>query len=126
MPNPRLRVGLYARVSGDQQAKEDTIASQIEVLLQRIADDGQECDPELRFVDDGYSGHILVRPDLERLRDQAAAGGLDRLSILDPDRLTRKYAYLVLLIEELARCGVEVVFLRNPPGREPEQALLQQ
>ena len=39
MPNPRLRVGLYARVSGDKQAQEDTIASQIEVLLQRIAED---------------------------------------------------------------------------------------
>src|SRR3954451_5308254 len=121
-----LRVGFYARVSGERQAKEDTIASQIEAVMKRVADDALECDPELRFVDDGYSGSILVRPGLERLRDQAAAGAIDRLYVLDPDRFSRKYAYQVLLIEELARCGVEVVFLRNPPGREPEQALLQQ
>ena len=77
-------------------------------------------------MDDGYSGDILVRPGLERLRDQAAAGVIDRLYVLDPDRFSRKYAYQVLILEELTRCGVEVVFLRNPPGRGPEENLLLQ
>jgi site-specific DNA recombinase len=126
MANQDLRVAIYARVSGEQQAKEDTIASQLEAVSQRIASDAQECDPELRFVDDGYSGSVLARPGLERLRDQAAAGAIDRLYMLDPDRLSRKYAYQVLLLEELDRCGVEVVFLRNPVGRGPEADLLLQ
>jgi len=126
MPNHHLRVAIYARVSGEQQAKEDTIASQLEAVTQRIASDALECDPELRFVDDGVSGSLLVRPGLERLRDQAAAGAIDRLYMLDPDRLSRKYAYQVLLLEELARCGVEVIFLRNPVGRGPEADLLLQ
>src|SRR6516162_3816625 len=126
MPNDDLRVALYARVSGEQQAKEDTIDSQLEAVTQRIASDGLECDPELRFVDDGYSGSILIRPALERLRDQAAAGAIDRLYLLDPDRLSRKYAYQVLILEELTRRGVEVVFLRNPIGRGPEENLLRQ
>jgi site-specific DNA recombinase len=77
-------------------------------------------------VDDGGSGYILTRPGLERLRDQAAAGAIDRLYVLDPDRLSRKYAYQVLILEELTRCGVEVVFLKNPIGRGPEQDLLLQ
>src|SRR3954466_5543871 len=126
MANQDPRVAIHARVSGEQQAKEDTIASQLEVVSQRIADDALECDPELRFVDDGVSGSILARPGLERLRDQAAAGAIDRLYVLDPDRFSRKYAYQVLLIEELDHCGVEVVFLRNPPGRGPEETLLLQ
>src|SRR6478609_8060256 len=126
MTNNDLRVAIYARVSGEQQAKEDTIASQLEAVTQRIACDALECDPELRFVDDGYSGSILTRPGLERLRDQAAAGAIDRLYMLDPDRLSRKYAYQVLILEELARCGVEVIFVRNPIGRGPEQDLLLQ
>ena len=46
--------------------------------------------------------------------------------MLDPDRLSRKYAYQVLILEELTRCGVEVVFLRNPVGRSPEADLLLQ
>jgi site-specific DNA recombinase len=126
MANQDLRVAIYARVSGEQQAKEDTIASQLEAVSQRIVSDALKCDPEPRFVDDGYSGSILARPGLERLRDQAAAGAIDRLYMLDPDRLSRKYAYHVLILEELTRCGVEVVFLRNPVGRSPEADLLLQ
>src|SRR5258707_13251213 len=92
MANQDLRVAIYARVSGEQQAKEDTIASQLEAVSQRIASDALECDPELRFVEDGYSGRILARPGLERPRDQAAAGSIDRLYMLDPDRLSRMHA----------------------------------
>ena len=116
MPTNHLRVAIYARVSSERQAQEDTIASQLEALERRIRDDGLDCDPELRFIDDGVSGTLLLRPGLERLRDQAAAGAIDRLYVLDPDRFSRKYAYQVLILEELARCGVEVVFLCNPLG----------
>src|SRR5215470_103334 len=126
MSHPDLRVAIYARVSGEQQAKEDTIDSQVESVTRRIANDGLVCDPEMRFIDDGVSGTVLARLGLERLRDQAAAGAIDRVYMLDPDRLSRKYAYQVLILEELARCGVEVVFLRNPVGRGPEQDLLLQ
>jgi site-specific DNA recombinase len=126
MPHHDLRVGIYARVSGEQQAKEDTIASQLDAVTQRVAGDGFACEPELCFIDDGASGDILLRPGLERLRDQAAAGAIDRVYMLDPDRLSRKYAYQVLILEELAGCGVEVVFLRNPIGRGPEEDLLRQ
>ena len=126
MLNHDLRVGHYARVSGDKQAKDGTIASQLEAIMERVASDGLECEPELCFVDDGYTGDILIRPGLERLRDQAAAGVIDRLYVFDPDRLSRKYAYQVLILDELTRCGVEVVFLRNPLGRGPEENLLLQ
>ena len=85
-----LRVAIYARVSSEQEAQQDTIASQIEALERRIGDDGLGCDPELRFIDDGVSGALLARPGLERLRDQAAAGSVDRLYVLDPDRFSRK------------------------------------
>jgi site-specific DNA recombinase len=90
MSNHHLRVAIYARVSSEQQAKEDTIASQLEALAQRLVADAVECDPDMRFVDDGYTGSTLIRPGLERLRDQAAAGVIDRLYVLDPDRFSRK------------------------------------
>jgi site-specific DNA recombinase len=121
-----LRAGLYARVSSEQQAKENTIASQVEALKQRIAQDELVCENELCFVDEGYSGSTLVRPALERLRDLAAAGGLDRLYVHSPDRLARKYAYQVLLVDELRRSGVEIVFLNRQIGVSPEEDLLLQ
>jgi site-specific DNA recombinase len=126
MSTPHLRVAIYARVSSEQQAKEDTIASQLEAVTQRVASDGLECDPELRFVDDGCSGSTLIRAGLERLRDQAAVGAIDRLYVLDPDRFSCKYAYQVLILEELTACGVEVVFLCNPLGHDPAENLLVQ
>jgi site-specific DNA recombinase len=119
-------VAIYARVSSDQQAKEQTIASQVEALRQRVAADGLALAPELCFLDEGYSGGTLLRPALERLRDQAAAGTLDRLYVHSPDRLARKYAYQVLLLDELKRAGVEVVFLNREIGRSPEEDLLLQ
>lgn len=126
MNRASIRAAIYARVSSEQQAKNATIASQVDALRDRVGRDGLDLDPEMTFVDEGYSGGSLVRPALERLRDQAAAGALDRLYVLAPDRLARRYAYQVLLVDELHRCGVEVVFLDHPPGRTPEEELLLQ
>jgi len=113
-------------VSSDHQAKENTVASQVEALRQRIEQDGMTCRDEQAFIDEGYSGSTLVRPALERLRDQAAAGRLDRLYVMSPDRLARKYAYQVLLVDELQAGGVELVFLNRAFGESPEDALLLQ
>ncbi len=120
------QVALYARVSSDQQARGGTIASQLAALRERIAADGQQLAADYAYVDDGYSGASLLRPALERLRDAAAAGVLDRVYVHSPDRLARRYAYQVLLIEEFRRAGAEVVFLNRPVGDTAEDDLLLQ
>lgn len=121
-----LQAALYARVSSEQQTQTHTIASQLAALRDRIAADGLSLPAERLFIDDGYSGATLVRPALEGLRDLAAAGGLDRLYLLAPDRLARKYAYQVLLVDELQRAGVELVFLNRALAQTPEDDLLLQ
>lgn len=120
-------VALYARVSSQRQAGEATIQSQLAALRQRIVDDGLHVDDERSFLDEGFSGATLVRPALERLRDLAWSGGLDRVYVHSPDRLARKYAHQMLLLEEFAKHGVEVVFL-NHDARDasPEGTLLVQ
>jgi len=122
----QVQVACYARVSSDQQATAHTIASQVAALHEHIAADGLRVAEECVFIDDGYSGTLLLRPALERLRDLAAAGGIDRLYIHSPDRLARKYAYQVLLVEELRRAGVTVIFLNHPGGHSAEDDLLLQ
>ena len=124
--NNTCRAAMYARVSSDQQTQAQTIASQVEAIQQRIAADGLTLDEELCFIDDGYPGATLIRPALERLRDLAATGAIDRLYVHSPDRLARKYAYQVLLVDELHRCGVDLVFLNHAMGRSPEEDLLLQ
>jgi site-specific DNA recombinase len=110
------QVALYARVSSEHQAEANTIDSQVAEIRTRIAADGVDLRSVLAFIDAGYSGASLVRPALERLRDVAAAGGLDRLYVHGPDRLARHYAYQVLLLEELTQRGVEVILLNRPWG----------
>jgi site-specific DNA recombinase len=120
------QAALYARVSSAQQAEAHTVASQVVALRERIAVDGLPLPTALQFIDEGYSGATLVRPALERLRDVAAAGAVDRLYVHSPDRLARQYAYQVLLVDEFQRAGVEVIFLNRELGRSPEDDLLLQ
>ena len=120
------QVAIYARVSSDHQAKAATIDSQVAALKGRVKEDGNVCQNELCFLDDGYSGGTLIRPGLERLRDVAYAGAVDRVYVHSPDRLARKYAYQVLLIDELTKAGVEVVFLNHTISDSPEDELLLQ
>jgi site-specific DNA recombinase len=56
----------------------------------------------------------------------AAEGQIAAALVYSPDRLSRKYAYQVLLSEELSRCGAELVFLKAPAGATPEDQLLVQ
>src|SRR5262249_1635641 len=119
-----LRVGLYARVSSDAQKEDETIDSQIAVLEERIQRDGQVVAADLRFLDEAWTGTTLMRPALERLRDLAARGGLDRLYVEKPDRLARNYPYQFLLVQELQQCGVDVIFLNLPTNPSPEERLL--
>ena len=121
-----LKVALYARVSSEQQAEAGTIASQVEALRARVKADGFMLEEECCYIDEGYSGTTLIRPALERLRDVAATGVLERLYVHSPDRLARKYAYQVLLVDEFKRCGVELIFLNHKLGRSPEEDLLLQ
>ena len=121
-----IQAALYARVSSDQQSRAQTIQSQLKALRTRIADDGAQLAPDSEFVDDGYSGSTLIRPDLERLRDAVANGSIDRLYVHSPDRLARKYAYQVLLVDEWQRAGMEIVFLNHELGGSPEDELLLQ
>ena len=123
--NP-TQVAIYARVSSEQQAEAHTVASQVAALRERVAADGLAVSEAMQFLDEGYSGATLVRPALERLRDVVAAGSVDRLYVHSPDRLARKYAYQVLLVDEFRRAGVEVIFLNRALGQSPEDDLLLQ
>src|SRR5437870_3966852 len=120
------QVAMYARVSSDQPAEAQTIASQVAALRERVGTEGLALPAAMQFIDEGYSGATLIRPALERLRDVIAAGAVDRLYVHSPDRLARKYAYQVVLVEEFRRAGVEVMFLNRALGQSPEDDLLLQ
>jgi len=117
---------IYARVSSEQQREENTIASQTASRIEFASSHDLEVPGEWVFEDEGYSGAILERPGLERVRDLAAEGQIQVVLAHAPDRLSRKYAYQILLIEEFARYGVETLFVKSPQGDSAEDQLLVQ
>jgi hypothetical protein len=76
--------------------------------------------------DERYTGSQLDRPGLDALRDAVQQGAIDIVAVLSPDRLARKYAHQVLLLEELRKAGCEVVFLHRPITDDPQDQLLLQ
>jgi site-specific DNA recombinase len=103
-----MRVAIYARVSTDAQEARGTIGSQLEALRERAREAGHEVVAE--YCDDGFSGTRLDRPGLDAMRDAAEAGLMDAVWCLTPDRLARKYAYQAIVIDELDRYGVPILF----------------
>ena len=117
---------IYARVSSARQKKDQTIGSQTAALREHARQLGVDLPEEWVFEDEGHSGATLVRPALEALRDLAAQGCIDVVLVYSPDRLARKFAYQALLIEEFARAGVRVEFVKGPRGDSPEDQLMVQ
>ena len=94
---------IYTRVSSNQQREAHTIASQTAALVEWATTLELEVPQQWIFEDEGYSGATLERPGLEQVRDLAAAGDIQVVLVHSPDRLSRKYAYQVLLTEEWVR-----------------------
>ena len=121
-----MPVALYPRVSTERQEREQTIASQLTALRSWVAEHGHEVHPDHIYCDEGWSGARLDRPALDRLRDAAHDGAFAMVAVWSPDRLARKYAYQVLLLEEFRRVGCEVIFLQHPLSDDPNDQLLLQ
>jgi site-specific DNA recombinase len=117
---------IYARVSSEQQREEHTIGSQTAALIEFARTHDLQVPKQWIFEDEGFSGATLERPGLDRVRDLAAEGQIQVVLAYAPDRLSRKYAYQVLLIEELARHGVETLFVKAPQSATAEDQLLVQ
>ena len=116
---------IYARVSSDRQRERGTIASQTAAVREYARERGYVVPPEWVFEDDGCRGARLDRPGLEAVRDLAAAGRIEAVLVLTPDRLSRKHAYQVLL-QEFAQSGVACEFVQSPPDGTPQHDLLVQ
>jgi len=117
---------IYARVSSARQKEQQTIASQTAALRSHADASGLEVPPDWVFEDEGYSGATLIRPALERLRDLATEIEIPVVLCYAPDRLARRYVYQTLLLEEFARVGTEVRFLKARKAETPEDELLLQ
>ena len=117
-----MKVALYARVSTEKQEDEKTIESQIAELEDYAKENGYVIIE--RYIDNGYSGTLLARPELDRLRDDVSKGLFDAVLIHSPDRLARRYVWQEVVIEELKSKDIQTIFKNRQIAETPEDQLL--
>lgn len=100
-----MRAAIYARldVEGPARLIEQQL-SQCRLLL-----DVEEWEEVGAYVDRGYSGMSLARPELQRLLADAAAGMFDRVVAATAGRIARNLGDLQTFERDLDRLGVELV-----------------
>jgi site-specific DNA recombinase len=122
-----MRAALYVRVSTDRQQQAQTIEQQVTQLRAYVAArDGWTLAEEHVFRDDGHSGAKLSRPGLDALRDHAARAAFDVVVVCAPDRLARNFTHQMVVLEELERRGVRVIFCDRPFSDDPHEQLVTQ
>lgn len=121
---------LYIRVSTEEQAEEGySIEFQIEqglikagVPKEILTDDfillaiEKRSVPEYGikiYIDDGHTGEVIERPELNLLLDDAKAGIIRRVVCYDPDRLSRKLMVQLMITDLLDRKKVEIYFVNG-------------
>src|SRR5712691_5436884 len=107
-----LRLAIYARVSTEEQREGQTIDSQISELERFAREKGWLIAGT--YKDDGWSGGVMERPELDRLRDDAQKGVFEAVLINDVDRLARDVAHLGVIKRDLERKGIKVIFRKLP------------
>jgi site-specific DNA recombinase len=95
------RVAVYIRWSTDEQSEGTTLEVQTEKCAKWMdAAKSWTLNRDLVFVDDGYSGSIIERPGLTRLRALIQAGEVDCVVVYRLDRLSRNIVHTVNLVLE--------------------------
>lgn len=109
-------VGVYARVSTEEQAKKGfSLKDQVAECRKKA-----KTDEVLEYVDEGISGEFLDRPALTKMRQDARDGLIKKIICLDPDRLSRKLMNQLIITDELDKRGVELVFVNGEYAKTPE------
>jgi site-specific DNA recombinase len=122
-----MRTAFYVRVSTERQQQAQTIEQQVALLRAYVAERrGWVIEEQHVFRDDGHTGAKLQRPGLDALRDQAARAAFDVVVVTAPDRLARNYVHQMVILEELERHGISVVFIDRPPSDDPHEQLVTQ
>ncbi|HEY3364062.1 MAG TPA: recombinase family protein [Symbiobacteriaceae bacterium] len=105
------RVAIYIRWSTEEQAEGTTLVEQREGCELYLRSQGWFLNPELVFIDDGYSGGNLERPGMRQLRELIQRGEVDCIVVFKIDRLSRNIvdATQLVLVEWKDRCHLRCV-----------------
>ncbi len=112
-----MRVALYCRVSTDDQAERYGLAAQRHALESAVVRRGDTIAGI--YTDQGISGAVERRPDLDRLLADARAGQCDVVLTLDSSRLARDLRVWANVVHAFTEVGVRVEYLALPSEPTP-------
>jgi len=118
-----MRIGIYIRVSTDEQAKEG-----FSIETQRRIDNAfaivKGADEVVEYIDDGYSAKNLRRPAVQRMIEDCKKRKLDAVLVWKLDRLTRDLRDMLMLMDDVFRkysiefiSATESIDTTTPAGR---------
>jgi site-specific DNA recombinase len=108
------KAAIYVRVSVDEQAEGNggSLASQEAACRAECAKRGLEV--ERVYSDNGFSGGMLERPALNQVRHAVGAGRVAAVVVYAVDRLGRRQADTLTLLEEFAARGAGIASASQP------------
>jgi len=110
------KIAIYCRVSTALQEQEKTVESQLSELREICK--GFEITKE--YIDDGWSGANLMRPELDKMRDDAKNKMFEALYVISTDRLSRNLYHQGILVEELKKHNIEIFIKDKPIADTPD------
>jgi site-specific DNA recombinase len=110
---------IYARLSKDDK-QQTSLPRQIDLCRKASAKHRHEVPEHLVFIDDGISGTILERPELERLLARVRTRQIGAVFVSDGDRLSREPAHDWMIREELKSNDVTLYVNGTPIDTSPE------
>lgn len=118
------RAAVYMRVSTARQEEEQTIENQFMELKQRVSAEGDLLLPDCVYKDEGWTGAIIERPGLDRMRSDAREGKFEILYFYDRGRISRRFVHQEIVFDDLRQANIEFVSLHDINGTSPEESLM--
>ncbi len=110
-----MKVGIYARVSSNDQSTDTQLVALRDYCGRMHYDSVSE------YVDNGFSGKDDRRPDFERLLADMRAGQLESIVCYKLDRIGRSLKHLLNLFEEFSNRNIGFISLsQNIDTNTPE------
>ncbi len=107
-----MRAVIHCRISTEEKNGGQKLDSQIFSTLDYAGkNDLQVVD---QYLENGWSGELTQRPELDRLLGDAAAGKFDAIIDCAPDRLSRNQTHQLFIIGRLEELGIKIHFVSNP------------
>ena len=112
-----MRVGLYTRVSTEEQAEGFSLDAQLRALRLYAVEKG--CEVVEQFVDRGYSATTDKRPAFQRMIAAARNHSFDAILVHKLDRFSRNLEQAVTYRALLKREGVAIISITEPMDDSP-------